>query len=372
MALKNTVEVVGDAALTRSIIDRSITELNCNITTSIRDAAFRGCSALANVNFPSVTSVAENAFYGCAALTKADFASVVAFASGAFQNCSALTALILRNTYQISTITGTPFASSAIASGTGYIYVPAALVDQYKASWTTYAAQFRAIEDYPGVVDPYSWSGVAANIADGSYKSVYNIGDTVPLDLGASGVYSMKIAAFDVDEKADGTGKAAISWISEEVFALDGSISLGHFNPAVVTNDDGTYKEGTGTIGGWGSSELRKAINNIILPLIPGDVINVICEIKNEQTAFDTSGNSFTQVTNDVLWTVGYPNSQYTTTKKKKRLVGTGTYGWWTREAYSRNTCYAYMYSGSIKDIACNATSGSTYTASTVPICFCT
>lgn len=158
MAFKNTVETVGDAALTRSIIDRSITELNCNLTTSIRQYAFRACTKLTNANFPNVTSVANGAFYGCTALAKADFASPVAFATNAFQNCSALTALILRNTEQISTITGTPFASSAIASGTGYIYVPAALVDQYKAAsgWSTYASQIRAIEDYPEVCDPYS------------------------------------------------------------------------------------------------------------------------------------------------------------------------------------------------------------------------
>lgn len=38
-------------------------------------------------------------------------------------------------------------------SGTGYIYVPAALVDSYKAAtnWSTYADQIRAIEDYPDI-----------------------------------------------------------------------------------------------------------------------------------------------------------------------------------------------------------------------------
>lgn len=35
-------------------------------------------------------------------------------------------------------------------SGTGYIYVPRALVDTYKAAtnWSTIADQFRALEDY--------------------------------------------------------------------------------------------------------------------------------------------------------------------------------------------------------------------------------
>ena len=40
-----------------------------------------------------------------------------------------------------------------ISSGSGYIYVPAALVDSYKAAgnWQYYADQIRAIEDYPEI-----------------------------------------------------------------------------------------------------------------------------------------------------------------------------------------------------------------------------
>jgi hypothetical protein len=45
-------------------------------------------------------------------------------------------------------LTGTP-----IANGTGYIYVPSTLVDTYKANgtWSNYAVQIRAIEDYPEI-----------------------------------------------------------------------------------------------------------------------------------------------------------------------------------------------------------------------------
>ena len=37
-----------------------------------------------------------------------------------------------------------------IGQGTGYIYVPSALVNTYKSAnyWSTYANQIRAIEDY--------------------------------------------------------------------------------------------------------------------------------------------------------------------------------------------------------------------------------
>ena len=44
---QNTVETVGDAALAESIIDRSITELHCNITTGIAVAHGRGAILLA-------------------------------------------------------------------------------------------------------------------------------------------------------------------------------------------------------------------------------------------------------------------------------------------------------------------------------------
>ena len=323
MAFTNTVETVGDAALTRSIIDRSITELNCNITTSIRQYAFRGCSKLASVNFPSAASVALGAFWQCTALAKAEFASTVAFANNAFYGCTALTAVILRNTEQISTITGTPFAASAIASGTGYIYVPAALVDSYKASWTTYAAQIRAIEDYPGIADIYSWAGVAANIADGSYASVYKDGDTVELDLGSEGLVNMEVVGIDADDLADGSGKAPISWISKELLA-----TKRRMNPALVTNDDGTYQEGTGSIGSWEKSELRTYLNDTIKPLIPSDVQAMIKTVTKYSCGYDTSGAKVTNmVSEDAVWIPShrevFNNTSYETTGSGYGLLST-------------------------------------------------
>ena len=338
MAFTNTVETVGDAALTRSIIDRSITELNCNITTSIRHQAFRACSALASVNFPNCTTVSDNAFYGCSALAKAEFGSAVAFANNAFYGCGNLTALILRSTDALCTISGTPFASSAIASGTGYIYVPKALVDQYKASWSAYASQIRAIEDYPGVADAYSWAGVAANIADGSYKSVYKIGDLVPLDMGSEGQINMQIAAFDADDLADGSGKAPISWISKELLK-----TIKRFNPASVGNDDGSYQEGTGATGGWEKSELRAYYNNTLLPLIPSDVQAMIKTVTKIHDAYNTANTEETQTTEDRVWipsrdevygasSLYYPLFENKDANRIKYIVGSSSAKhWWLR-----------------------------------------
>jgi hypothetical protein len=48
----------------------------------------------------------------------------------------------------VSGVNNTP-----IGKGTGYVYVPSALIETYKTAtnWSTFAAQFRAIEDYPEI-----------------------------------------------------------------------------------------------------------------------------------------------------------------------------------------------------------------------------
>ena len=45
------------------------------------------------------------------------------------------------------------FNNTLIASGTGYIYVPAEYIEEYKTAtnWSVYASRFRAIEDYPEI-----------------------------------------------------------------------------------------------------------------------------------------------------------------------------------------------------------------------------
>lgn len=54
----------------------------------------------------------------------------------------------------VVTLAAQAFDASAIASGTGYVYVPSSQVDNYKAdsAWSAYANQIRAMEDYPDEV----------------------------------------------------------------------------------------------------------------------------------------------------------------------------------------------------------------------------
>lgn len=149
MSFVNTVDIVGDEALTNSFIDRSIREIADNLVTKINDSSFRGCSKLTTADFRAATEIKDYAFYGCSALTTVNLSVATLIDYNAFNGCSALTTLILRS----GTICSLNFSSlqkTPIASGTGYIYVPRALLDSYKAAsgWSTYASQFRALEDY--------------------------------------------------------------------------------------------------------------------------------------------------------------------------------------------------------------------------------
>lgn len=189
----NTIDALGDDAVVDSIINRTITEFKDNLiekvgcyvfyachsltvvdvpnATFIDNYAFGNCSALESFAFTNVQTINNQAFYGCSSLKeiccplvtnalwytfqkctnleKADFALVTSLGAEVFVDCL-LTALILRSSTVCTLGNTNAFLRTSIASGTGYIYVPSALVDSYKAAtnWSTYADQFRALEDY--------------------------------------------------------------------------------------------------------------------------------------------------------------------------------------------------------------------------------
>lgn len=154
----------------------SLREIDFPKATSVAGNTFNGCSSVNNVNLPSLINVSSGSyafrdmtslksiklpslqtlgsydFQGCTNLALVDLPKVTAISSSCFFNCSRLETLILRKTDSISTLLNTgAFQNTLIKSGgTGYIYVPSALIDTYKSAtnWSTYADQFRALEDY--------------------------------------------------------------------------------------------------------------------------------------------------------------------------------------------------------------------------------
>lgn len=125
--------------------------VNAPLVTYIGSYAFQFCVELATADFPLLTTIDNSAFRYCKLLTVLDFPLLQSISTYSINNCSALTALILRKTDGLCKLRDTNgISATPIASGVGYIYVPSALIEQYKAAtnWSTYAAQFRALEDY--------------------------------------------------------------------------------------------------------------------------------------------------------------------------------------------------------------------------------
>ena len=120
-----------------------------NVTT-MGTYAFHNCTSLVNIHLPKLAVLGGYDFQNCRKVQKFDLPSVTSVDVASFYGCSGMTALVLRANQVCELKNTSAFTNSSIAAGTAYIYVPAALVDQYKAAtnWSTYTAQIRAIEDY--------------------------------------------------------------------------------------------------------------------------------------------------------------------------------------------------------------------------------
>lgn len=162
-------------------IENKITNFSNEELTAISDYGFAGKDNIQSLYIPNVVSVGGYAFDGCETITEIHFEKHITFKSekrpymalkGAqnvvkiefndgftilmsyvFYNMTNLKAVIIRGDNVSQLNNGNNFNGSSIANGTGYIYVPAVLVDQYKAAtnWVTIADQIRAIEDYPEI-----------------------------------------------------------------------------------------------------------------------------------------------------------------------------------------------------------------------------
>lgn len=130
---------------------KTLTSVYFPAVTTVETTAFSNCSALVSVRFPAAETFGSSVFKNCSSLMTADFAAAKSFGNIAFSSCSALTCLIIRTIEKPCTLYGkSDLNNTPIANGTGYIYVPADLVDSYKAAtnWAVHANQFRALEDY--------------------------------------------------------------------------------------------------------------------------------------------------------------------------------------------------------------------------------
>ena len=131
----------------------SLVKVNLPVCKTLGTYAFRDNKLLADVSLPAVTTLSQNALYNCDSLKKISLPSVTTINASAFNGSANFATLVLGATSVVTLANTNAFSGTKIASGTGYIYVPSALVDSYKSAsnWSAYASQIRAIEDYPDI-----------------------------------------------------------------------------------------------------------------------------------------------------------------------------------------------------------------------------
>jgi hypothetical protein len=136
--------------------------VNLPKVTSLTGYTFSYCTKLKTANFPEATIVDYGGFEKCYVLTTANFHKVTSLNSYAFHSCYSLKAVMLRgetlctlanqdafnNCYHLHGTVNATYNPNGLKDG--YIYVPRALIEDYKVAtnWTTFATQFRALEDY--------------------------------------------------------------------------------------------------------------------------------------------------------------------------------------------------------------------------------
>lgn len=205
-----TVESLGSGGTDerfKQLVEGTLTEVNDSEITTTKSYAFYACSNLVNVRLPNITKVGDSSFSNCKAmisfcalnvtevgyssfsycenlkevifpklrtigqtsfrnskrLETADLGTAEQMGSSILADCYSLKAVIFRKTGTILTMTYSDvFKNCHHIHGTtnstynpqglkdGYIYVPSALIEEYKVAtnWVIFADQFRALEDY--------------------------------------------------------------------------------------------------------------------------------------------------------------------------------------------------------------------------------
>ena len=158
-----------------------------------------------------------------------------------------------------------------------------------------------------------SWDEIIAAINDGSYKTKYKLGNYKVID----GVYYtsqsylqtdankvvMQIVAKDADELADGSGKAAITWLSMGIFSHSSVGYNWNTQSSQSTKVDGVlvYTEGTGTIGGWEKSVLRQGVKGF-KSLLPSNIQAAIKTVSKSTMITNTSAKGDCVTTDEDVW----------------------------------------------------------------------
>ena len=142
----------GDTSLEDSFMTGSITHYRNDRITLTSQYCLAGRNNLITVELPNVKELQTRACFMCSNLERIELDNIERFYSGVFYGNYALKSVVIRTSTVATLVARDVFSNSAIASGTGYIYVPDNLVNSYKSAtnWSDYANQIKPISELEG------------------------------------------------------------------------------------------------------------------------------------------------------------------------------------------------------------------------------
>ena len=186
--------------------------------------------------------------------------------------------------------------------------------------------------------EEYTWAEISAISEAGIADEYFNLGDTKTFALSDGTEVVMEMVAFNADDKADGSGKAGISWISKDLVAQ-------HVMNSTKTNE-----------GGWKESELRSWMQGEFYATLPVEVKSSIVNVS--KTYYDYSTQSILSCV-DSVWapslgemyghnyeTLGCENSGaeytgfFTSEQSRIKTYDGTTISWWLRTARRNNELF--------------------------------
>lgn len=223
---------------------------------------------------------------------------------------------------------------------------------QYSGGWNTLAGhvgingiweQFSVVLPTIGTpLNNFTWAQIDYISENGLVSDYFNIGDTKNVTIG-SATYVVEIVGFSHDDKADGSGKAGLT------FGLKDCL-----NTAYQMNSSNTNARG------WGSCALRATLRGDIWNQLPSDLRGVIKEVTKKASAGNSSStiSSYTdtlflfaekEIFGSTQYSANGEGTQYarftTSNTRIKKLNGSAT-GWWLRSPNSGNNsafCLVYL-----------------------------
>jgi hypothetical protein len=296
--MANTRETLGDQATLDALVSGTLTDFEENAAATIKAYTLGELPNLTAARLPGATRIEKDAFANDSALETlelwANFYKQSTTDYLGENTLSGLKNLILHyNGSDQPTAHPVAFrAMTKILHRNGAIFVPQSKLSEHKAGYSYDPTQFSFLPietRYPVSNDDYStitdtWAEIVAAEEDGTYVSKYAIGDSKKITLTVNNNpvtrYAV-IVGIDADDKADGTGKAHLSWLLSQTVE---SRAMNSNNTAV---------------GGWGASTLRTYLRDTVLPAL--DIKDYVVPVTKSWLTHDGTTKSETS-SSEMIW----------------------------------------------------------------------